>query len=880
LFVRALPLSEAEREHLLATEPGLDAGLREDVRALLAESRKGSSFLTAQLAAPLRAIEALADRLESGPGANLPERIGEFRVLERIGAGGMGVVYLAEQEAPRRFVALKVLRADVVSPDALKRFAREAELLARLDHPGIVRVISAGVVEENDSAIGGVERPWIAMEHVAGAELLEHATAQALGLRERVRLLERVARTVAYAHAQGIVHRDLKPSNLMVDAQGAPRVLDFGLARLADTGASALHTRSGEVLGTLSWMAPEQAAGNQARVDARADVWSLGAILYELLAGRRAFEARGRSLAECALELADRDPLPLSWSDPRLAGELEAIVGKCLEKEPAARYADAGELADDLTAWLEHRAVRARPPGSAQKLAKWVKRHRGLAAGLGAAFGALTTGLVVALLALKETRAAQRELVQESQRIQLAADHNLLPQLIERAHHLWPATSASVPALEAWVEEARDLVRRQSAHENWLAELAQSADLAVELAATAPFGSEFDRPSSARRVTAEREFLAALSAFQLEQDPRLVSESGHLPDLERRLSVARALRAETVDAHAARWSAASAAIAADPRFGGFALEPQEGLVPLGADPHSGLQEFWLADRTGPCPQRDPTTRELVLRDDLGIVLVLLPGAEFWFGAQSQEPDAPNFDLACRPHEGPPRRLALAPFFAGKYEVTQAQWIAFRGEAWCRFPAQHENGPFAPPVTLRHPVEAVSPQDALEFTHRLGLALPSEPQWEYLASGGAARAYLVSTQVSGLAGAVSAWTQWREEPALAANVTPEELTILDDYRYHAPVGTYRANGYGLHEVLGNIAEICSDAFWVDRAPYARRAGDQHLLAPLPPERLHCLRGGSYAEMPHRNRLWMRSDLAVWCRNDAAGIRVVRPLASAP
>ncbi len=345
------------------------------------------------------AVRARLDRLArlglvgDPPPDALPERIGAYRILGVLGRGGMGVVYEAEQETPRRRVALKALRA-WPGGGARERFRQEAELLARLQHPGIAQVHETGV-----ASVGGMSVPYFAMELVRGAPIDRWAAAAGLGARERLELVARVADAVEHAHRKGVVHRDLKPANVLVDERGTPRVLDFGVARALDPALEleTLRTQAGELLGTLGYMSPEQTGGDPARVDARSDVWALGVIAHELLAGALPFPVEGRDALEALRALREDEPPRLP---PRLRGDVETIVRKALEKDPARRYASAGELAADLRRWLRDEPIAARRATAWYQLAKLSRRHRGLVTGAALVIAALALGLAGTLAGL------------------------------------------------------------------------------------------------------------------------------------------------------------------------------------------------------------------------------------------------------------------------------------------------------------------------------------------------------------------------------------------------------------------------------------------------------------------------------------------------
>jgi serine/threonine protein kinase len=255
------------------------------------------------------------------------ERIGAFRIIDLLGEGGMGVVYRAEQDNPRREVALKVMRPDRLTPSAERRFKREAEALARLQHPGIAQVFEAGLAE---SGVG--LRPFFAMELIDGEPLTSWAETRELPTAERLALLARICDAVQHAHERHVVHRDLKPANIVVDAGGQPRILDFGVARATDcdTLSATRQTDFGQMIGTLLYMSPEQVQGDPREVDARSDVYALGVVAYELLTGRLPYDVRRKSVPEAGRIIREEEPTPLSRFDRSLRGDIELIIGKCL----------------------------------------------------------------------------------------------------------------------------------------------------------------------------------------------------------------------------------------------------------------------------------------------------------------------------------------------------------------------------------------------------------------------------------------------------------------------------------------------------------------------------------------------------------------------
>jgi len=287
----------------------------------------------------------------------LPARFGDYELREELGRGGMGVVYRAAQASLGREVAVKmILRGQLASKGDRERFEAEAQAAARLDHPGIVPVYEVGEV-------GG--RPYFSMKHVRGTTLAQRLADGPLPPREAAQLLASVARAIHFAHMRGVLHRDLKPSNILLDEHGEPHVTDFGLAKQL-TDAHTL-TKTGAVLGTPAYMAPEQASGNRGQIGPASDVYSLGVILYHMLTGRPPFQAA--SPGEMVLLVLEQDPVPPRMLNPKADRDLEMICLRCLQKPIDLRYASAAALADDLEAYLNDESISARSGRFAQVLA-------------------------------------------------------------------------------------------------------------------------------------------------------------------------------------------------------------------------------------------------------------------------------------------------------------------------------------------------------------------------------------------------------------------------------------------------------------------------------------------------------------------------------
>lgn len=416
------PMGEREaflREHLRGDEAGLEralAALRAQSAATIAPEPAARTMVreesSAQPAPQAPAPPASRHR-------SMPERLGRYAILDVLGEGGMGVVYLAEQDRPRRTVALKVMRPGSMSARLLRRFELESQVLGRLQHPGIAQVFEAGVFDPDSGRAGGREaQPFFAMEHVRGVPLTTFAqganpAASPLSRRERLALFTEVCDAVQHAHAKGVIHRDLKPANILVVAddeapgRGRPKVLDFGVARAtdADIAQATLQTDVGQLVGTVPYMSPEQVAGDPNELDTRSDVYTLGVILYELLCGRLPHRLSDKTVPEAVRIINQDDPDPPSQVDRELRGDVQTIILKALEKDRARRYQTAADLAADVRRFLNDEPISARPPSTAYQLSKFARRNKGLMAGLSAAAALLVIGVAgVSWQAVRATR--------------------------------------------------------------------------------------------------------------------------------------------------------------------------------------------------------------------------------------------------------------------------------------------------------------------------------------------------------------------------------------------------------------------------------------------------------------------------------------------
>ena len=382
LFKVALSLEGGERARLLDEACGKDDELRGEVEGMLREEERLEPLLGAVPADRARlVVNAVAADLP------LPSRLGQYAISRLLGEGGMGLVYEAVQAAPHRRVALKVLRPGALSTEHRRRFEQEVEALGRLRHPGIAQIFEGGTLPMESGP-----HPFLAMELVDGLNILEHADRKELSVSQRFELLARVADAVQHAHERGVVHRDLKPENILVDGTGQPKILDFGVAHFTDHEMRKTLTRSGELVGTIAFMSPEQLLGDPAAVTAASDVYALGVLAYELLAGRLPIALDGHPFPE-AIRLAQvSEPELLGALDPQLRGDPEAIVAKALEKDVSRRYRSAGDLSDDIRKALRHEPIQARRPTVLYQLRKFTRRHRGVVAAGGSCVAVAVRG--------------------------------------------------------------------------------------------------------------------------------------------------------------------------------------------------------------------------------------------------------------------------------------------------------------------------------------------------------------------------------------------------------------------------------------------------------------------------------------------------------
>jgi len=482
LFDEAVELDQDERRAWLAEQCGDDRELLAKVQSLLECDEESSSFLQP----PLKLGDE-AQHLDDGS-ARLGRRVGAYTLDRVIGSGGMGTVYEATQEQPRRTVAVKLMRPGIASRSALRRFEYESQLLARLRHPGIAQVYDAGTHRD-----GEVTVPFFAMEYIVGAKpVTDYAKEKKLGTRERMALFANVCEAVHHGHQKGIIHRDLKPGNILVDAQGQVKIIDFGVARATDSdmAVTTLHTDIGQLIGTLQYMSPEQCAADPQDIDTRSDVYALGVVFYELLCERLPYEIKGTAIHEATRVIREQEPAKLSTFNKALRGDVETIALKALEKDRERRYQSASAFTVDINRYLNNEAISARPPSVIYQLQVFARRNRLFIGAVGAVFIALMMGLVgISAMYLRAENARedtalardaehdQRVLADERfEEVIRLADLKRLANARGAADSLWPAHPEQIEGMETWLAKlAAPLQDNLPKHEATLIALRQQA---------------------------------------------------------------------------------------------------------------------------------------------------------------------------------------------------------------------------------------------------------------------------------------------------------------------------------------------------------------------------------------------------------------------
>lgn len=779
LFHAALERKGIERAAFLAEACRDNHSLRETVERLLEAHEKAFDF-------PGKPAWALfGPSRESGLKPGLPfERLGEFRVLRRIGEGGMGIAYLATQESLNRQVVLKVIRPERIdSAEARVRFQHEVEAVSDLNHPNIVTVYSSG--EEQ-----GIQ--YFAMEWVPGKgldEVLREATSreERIPIPRILNWIKAIGEALDCAHRNGIIHRDVKPSNIRITPEGKPMLLDFSVARHAKRSTLTL---TGDFRGTPQYASPQQVEGSPHVIDARTDVYSLGVTLYEAVTGFLPFQGENRS--QVFHQILKKEPVPPRRVSPGISRDLETIILTAMEKEPERRYPTMGDFAGDIARLLSGDPITAQPAGIASHAFRYIRRNRAVSAVAGLAF------LVVAVLAVSvPLYFAQKA----STRI--ATDSALIPRLMAEAQGLHPAHPDRVSRMEGWLTDASALAIRFKRHCQALEDLRAQA---LPGGGKNGKGWTFKDSALQGRHDALAELVDELTSF-------LDEKTGTVRQIERLLEFSQSLHRESIEKYKDRWDRAIASISDReecPQYRGLALEPVLGLVPLGQDPGSGLWEFAHL-QTGSMTERE-SHGELLLNENSGIVFVLIPGGRFDMGAVRPGPDkplgAPNVDPQAEPLERPVHSVTLNPFFMSKYELTQGQWLCVTRRNPSHYDVDTRFGDKQ--HSLLHPVENVTWQESKLFLARLGLRLPSEAEWEYAVRAGTTTVWWTGNDKESLEGAASLMDLFYDQNQDKYKRLVEAW-LNDGYVVHGPVNAFRPNPFGLHGMCGNVCEWCEDTW---------------------------------------------------------------------
>ncbi len=407
IFGEAIDMPKDKREAYLVDVCGDNVKMLREVHSLIEayETAESRAFLNPQLGVE-RAKEILSNW---DVNTLIGLQLGAYQVIEILGEGGMGVVFRAQQASPNRTVALKVVRPGLMRQRLMKRFELEAEMLGRLQHTGIAQIYESGTAQTSAGP-----QPFFAMELVKGQPLLDWSLSPDRTLEDQVEVIIKICDAVQHAHLRGVIHRDLKPSNILINQDSQPKILDFGIARMIDLDASATlaQTQSGQVLGTLQYMSPEQCVGNPDLVDARTDVYALGAILYQLITKTPPRQLDGKGLGESLRAIEHSTPVPPMRIVPGLSEDLNTIVMKTMELDASRRYQSAAALGDDLRRFLNHQPIAARPPTLFYYTKMFVRRNRVLALSSAVVIALLLVGIIVSILLLSEINSQQNRALQ------------------------------------------------------------------------------------------------------------------------------------------------------------------------------------------------------------------------------------------------------------------------------------------------------------------------------------------------------------------------------------------------------------------------------------------------------------------------------------
>lgn len=817
---------------------------------------------------------------------------GAYRLEHELGRGSQGAVFLATDTRLGRKVALKILPAwRLQGGSHARRFAREAELASRLDHPGLCSIYERGALQGTAFlAMRYVDGETLAQriarektEHRRAGDLEGHALRMADisdGNSENdaitlvLQLFEQICDALAAAHDARLIHRDIKPGNILLDTKGRPVLLDFGLARHLEEDELTL---TGDLVGTPAYMSPEQIAAQRIELDQRSDIYSLGATLFECLTLRRPFEAATRT--ELYQQILTAEAPSARRFNRAIPRDLVIVLATALEKDRNRRYQTARDFAEDLRRVRMLEPIRARPASSLTKLSRWTQRNPRTAIGVSIVFAALSVALIISLLSLADKERAQAAFARLAQRTKLASARADGERLLDMDSPSGRASPERLAALEAWMtDQGRPLA-------SGLPELKKRRD---ELRVRALPESEASireyraqHPAARRRARLEQELIgfrdheprrklsetakgfiqAAIEdhtarireceaevaaarpwrfaspeeqvAYEslvplIHEIERFAGPTGLYARVEREIALLEAFRSR-LTSDVQLWQDVRERLAGNVRYATSDLAVQHGLVPLGADTRSQLEEFAVME-SGAIPRRDEDGK-LILTDESAVVLVLVPAAEYTLGSRR---------VRTNKMEAPVSGFVVARFFISKYELTMGQWRRLGG------PDAADGARAAQRMGLeragpRHPLQSVSWTTTRRYLRYHALDIPTEVQWEYAARGGRDRPLpfplreFLTGRPANLRDVSFLRIQKPDEPL--------EIRYDDGSELTAAVGTYPPNGFGLHDVIGNIAEWTRESFFpVSLANFAREEGD--CFHHVPGSNHRGVRGGSY------------------------------------
>ncbi|MCA9063328.1 MAG: protein kinase [Planctomycetaceae bacterium] len=698
--------------------------------------------------------------------------IGPYQLIETLGQGGFGTVFLAQQEYPlRRKVAIKIIKSGMASSETVARFEAERQALALMDHPGIAKVLNAGSTEAG--------QPYFAMEFVQGTHITQFCNKHRLSVRDRLELFIDVCRAIQHAHSKGIIHRDIKPANILVsltDSGPKATVIDFGVAKALQQPLieNQVQTTDFQLLGTPKYMSPEQAEMNTMDIDTRSDVYSLGVVLYELLAGHlpyppdafshRSYFAIVRSIRESevrppsvqlmnhedAAEVAAQRQTDVRALQKVLRGDLDWIAMKCVEKKRADRYETTSALAADVRNYLNNEPVSARQGGFFYSLRKFALRYKVQVIAASLIVLALGFGLVSSLTLY---RMAERR----AQEVLRLSDIHLLNTLEEEMDSLPSMDYAKrSETMELWLERANRLTTRLAIHQETLKKFEdQKVQLQRQSVQTSRGGSEpkafqFDNPEQQWLYENLQNLVAKLTQFQEPDGP---------------IAVVRNWKDRTPSQEAIRTrrnAFMSDVVRLRPDLSP-ASHPH--LYPYAKNSTTGLWEF-VDLRTGLVPELDDHGQAVVSADN-GILFVLIPGGTYLMGSPLDEPGRlPNEEQ----HE-----VTVTGFLIARYEITIGQWAAVMKDV----PPGATNDLLPISATYFH---------ACEYCQLMQYQLPSEAQWEYACRAGTTG------------------------PFSGTGILDEMGWYKDnsDNRLHV-IGGKLPNQFGLYDMHGNSLEWCFDEY---------------------------------------------------------------------